>query len=248
MNSHQAQEADMQGGPAASLGLVGRPAQPGSMLTWNRQRLSRFWDFEALRPDAETNYFSYHHGRALAQFLSRVTTLAGSNVLDFGSGPGFLVNELLAYGAKVTACDYSTESVAASGARLDGRPGWLGCHLVQDGSCPLPDRSFDVVCCVEAIEHALDDDLPALFDEIRRLLRVGGLAVFTTPNSENLSKSHVFCAGCCAVFHRWQHVRSWTNELLRSELEAQNYDVLFCDGSTSILSSTEVGRDYPRST
>jgi 2-polyprenyl-3-methyl-5-hydroxy-6-metoxy-1,4-benzoquinol methylase len=201
-----------------------------SMLGWNRQSVSRFWDFEARRPDADTQYFTYHHGRSLTRLLSRITGLEGVRVLDFGSGPGFLVHELLERGAIVAACDYSSASVEAARDRFHGRPGWLGSHLVRDAGCPFPDGAFDVICCVETIEHSLEGDLSGLFREIRRLLRINGLAVFTTPNSEDLSRNHVLCANCCAVFHRWQHVRSWTPALLRQELESQGYDVPFCDG------------------
>jgi hypothetical protein len=36
------------------------------------------------------------------------------------------------------------------------------------------------------------------------------LIVITTPNDEVLDDNKVFCPNCNSVFHRWQHVKSWS--------------------------------------
>ena len=38
--------------------------------------------------------------------------------------------------------------------------------------------------------------------------------LISTPNNENLSIWNVYCPHCKHSFHRWQHVRSWTADLL----------------------------------
>ncbi len=46
---------------------------------------------------------------------------------------------------------------------------------------PFPDQTFDRIWCSEVIEHL--NDPAAVIHEFRRVLKPGGFAVFTTPNS-----------------------------------------------------------------
>jgi hypothetical protein len=65
---------------------------------------------------------------------------------------------------------------------------------------------------------------------VRRLTAPGGLAMFTTPNTEDLSRNSVYCPFCDSEFHRVQHVRSLTPGSLQDFLVSAGFDVLFCDG------------------
>ncbi len=50
----------------------------------------------------------------------------------------------------------------------------------MEGTLPFPDGSFDVVLCVEGIEHVVDRH--KTLRELRRVLRPGGRLLITTPN------------------------------------------------------------------
>ncbi len=71
---------------------------------------------------------------------------------------------------------------------------------------------------IEVIEHLDDDALAEVLAVLRQLVTPDGLILITTPNDENLPKSHVFCPETGKVFHRWQHVRSWTADSLTAHL------------------------------
>ena len=45
----------------------------------------------------------------------------------------------------------------------------------------------------------------------------------TTPNNEDLSKSLICNPIDGSLFHRWQHVRSWSKESLTKKLEDFNF-------------------------
>ena len=68
-----------------------------------------------------------------------------------------------------------------------------------------------------------DEALAEVLSNLRQLVTPDGLILITTPNDENLAKSHVFCPETGKVFHRWQHVRSWTVESLTAHLGEHDF-------------------------
>ena len=113
-----------------------------------------------------------------------------------------------------TGLDFSPESISALKTRCTGHPQFNGALAVAQLPSPLADGSFDVILVIEVVEHLGDGHLVATLAELRRLLKPGGSVVVTTPNQEDLSAFHKFCPECGAVFHEWQHVRSWTADSL----------------------------------
>ncbi len=74
------------------------------------------------------------------------------------------------------------ESLGYDVQPIDVAPVFEGCDRVDvDRGLPYGDESFDLIWCSEVIEH-LEDPAGALA-EFRRVLRPGGEAILTTPNS-----------------------------------------------------------------
>jgi SAM-dependent methyltransferase len=78
------------------------------------------------------------------------------------------------------------------------------------------------------IEHLNDDYMTKAVNEFHRILKPDGVLVLTTPNNEDLSVGEVLCAECGARFHRMQHVRSWTADALREEMEGSGFETIRC--------------------
>jgi ubiquinone/menaquinone biosynthesis C-methylase UbiE len=128
-------------------------------------------------------------GRAydMALEIARVIP-RGSEVLDVGCGNGFIAHHLSAMlGANVVGIDLGSSAEAAA---IDYRS--------YDGSrFPAPDDSFDAVTLCYVLHHA--QDVRLVLNEMRRVLRDGGLAVIY----EDIPQSWWDRCVC------WFHNRQW---------------------------------------
>jgi protein-L-isoaspartate O-methyltransferase/GR25 family glycosyltransferase involved in LPS biosynthesis len=112
----------------------------------------------------------------------------GRRVLDIACGEGFGSAMMAEHAERVWGVDIDRHAVAhasANYARDNLR------YLV--GSCagiPLPDASVDVVVSFETIEH--HDEHDAMMDEIRRVLRPGGVLVISSPDKRTYSDERAF--------------------------------------------------------
>jgi SAM-dependent methyltransferase len=70
---------------------------------------------------------------------------------------------------------------------------WLSINVnLEEERLPTPDSTYDLVLCLEVIEH-LEKDPMAMLNEINRVLKESGLIYLTTPNAtsaRNVLKIH----------------------------------------------------------
>ena len=153
----------------------------------------------------------------------------GGSVLDFGAGPGFFVEKLLARGLSCAACDRSPKAVHTLNERFKGRRGWLGAFELRERGMPVPERRFDMAFCLETLEHVLPEKAPEVIADLRRVLRDGGTLMVTVPGEEDPARNTAMCPECGCVFHRYQHVRIFSPQDLRSLMEREGFETVFCD-------------------
>ncbi len=118
--------------------------------------------------------------RFVVEMLDRVTSgHSVDRMLNLGTGEGDYDRSLKTFCRTLEACDINADDVAhaaAVNAEVEGIN-----YSVQNGqSLSFADGYFDVVTCLEVIEHV--DDPRQLLREIARVLRPGGHAVLTCPN------------------------------------------------------------------
>jgi ubiquinone/menaquinone biosynthesis C-methylase UbiE len=114
---------------------------------------------------------------------------ARGRILDVGCGPALLAPHLLELGFEVWAIDLAPEMIARGHARLAAHPERHRVHLLVGDAERLafPDAFFDAVVSMGVFEY-LASYGPAL-DQVRRVLRPGGIVVLSLPN--RLSTYHV---------------------------------------------------------
>lgn len=193
-------------------------------IEWNDQQVSRLWNYYARTPHYSDQYFAKLFGRWLLSGAA-LPTREPLEVLDFGCGPGFMWEHIRAVAPawRYTGLDFSPASVAATSARGAGQPGFRQAVLAREVPTQFDDAAFDIVLLVEVVEHLKDSYLEGTLKEAARLLKTGGVVVISTPNEEDLDRSRKFCPACGAVFHEWQHVRSWSAESLREALAVHGF-------------------------
>lgn len=190
-----------------------RTPQP---LVWTPELVERFWDGVWTTRLKEFS-FAKQAGRALIVAIDHLLP-AGTRVLDFGAGVGDLAALLLDRELHVAGHDPSPAARAALTRRFGTRPGFLGTLGPDDR------RQFDVVLMAEVIEHVLDNDLETTLARVARFTAAGGLVVVTTPNNEDLELGMCVDPLANVVFHRWQHVRSFTRDTLAARMAQVGFE------------------------
>lgn len=104
--------------------------------------------------------------------------LEGKRALDVGCGAGLLCEPLARLGAQVTGIDAAEENIAAAQAHAEGSG--LAIDYRQGDITALGLSGFDLVCCLEVIEHVADR--PAFVRALAGAMKPGGLMVLSTPN------------------------------------------------------------------
>jgi len=139
--------------------------------------------------DPKGRLFSLHRINPLrfAYFADKAGKLEGRTVLDIGCGGGLLSESFASAGSVVTGIDLSpvTIEVASrhaekSGLRIDYRVTSVG-DLLRENPPP-----FDVIVCSEVLEHV--DDLRAFLGDSLKMLKKGGVFLFSTFNRTLKSK------------------------------------------------------------
>jgi 2-polyprenyl-3-methyl-5-hydroxy-6-metoxy-1,4-benzoquinol methylase len=185
-------------------------------LQWTPELVQKFWDGIA---QTELVQFSFakQAGPSLLVAIDHLLPRDGV-IIDFGAGDGHLVRMMCERGLRAAAYEPSTARTAHLRARLadvDGFEGIVG---------PGVQRSFDVVIMSEVIEHVLDEELDSTLGRLAGLTKPGGILIVTTPNNENLELGMAYCPLSNMLFHRWQHVRSFTKESLAELLKRFGFE------------------------
>ncbi len=134
--------------------------------------------------------------RAVAEMVDDVPA-HGANLLDVSCKEGDVLRSLHGRGFALRGTNF--EAAEDSGAAAvphapDGTPITIDAGVDLRGRLPYADASFDVVLCVEVIEHVSDHQ--AALGELARIVKPGGVLVLTTPNVMRLnSRLHFLLSG-----------------------------------------------------
>ncbi len=139
----------------------------------------------------ERIYTNDYHSRKASIINSLIpSSIMGGSVLDLGYGGGFYSSLIAKKGIKsIIALDSSFLCVEATKVNLlrnvRNTNVDISVILGQATQLPLPNYCFDLVLCIDLIEHVTKDDL--LVHEISRVLKPGGKLLIATQNSSSIN-------------------------------------------------------------
>lgn len=141
---------------------------------------ARWWD-----PEGDFKTLHDINGPRV-EYLAERTALKGKRVLDVGCGGGVLSEALARLGARVTGIDAAARALEVarlhmveSGLEIDYR------HVTAESLGASEPEAFDVVCCLEMLEHVPD---PAqTVTACAELCKPGGQLLFSTINRSPLA-------------------------------------------------------------
>jgi len=165
-------------------------------------------EFQAMLALDDEHWWYRGRRRVLRAVLDGVALPPGARLLDAGAGSGRTLDELARLGS-VAGVELNPAGVEAARGR--------GHHDVREApveSLPHPDGSFDLVTCLDVIEHT-DDDVRSL-RELRRVTRPGGALVVTVPAYPRLWSLHDEVNG---------HRRRYTRRTLRAAARDAGWQV-----------------------
>ena len=173
---------------------------------WTTEGARRMWACYAKRTidnDIQSGFYP-------PDFYKQILKIAGaklkgkSKALDMGCSTGTFMRLLLEKGWEVYGTDLQKAVIERLRRAFSGEEKTPTLKTAKNDKLPFDDESFDVVFCTEVLEHMLDEDRLMLLNEARRVLRVGGVFVASTPYKERLRT--VICPECLSSFHPMGHV------------------------------------------
>lgn len=180
----------------------------------------------AYDPDRESFYIDSRFSN-----VRETVCCFGTNnvILDVGCGNGWL-SSLFMERNTVYGLDISWKNTERARQR--------GVKAIQhDASQELPflDSSFDIVVCLEIIEHLFNPE--EILREIYRVLKNEGALVLTTPNLHSLNNRLGMLFGRSVPFIEYSgefygHIRFFTRQRLRQILRGNGFRILHMSGNS----------------
>jgi SAM-dependent methyltransferase len=133
--------------------------------------------------EVDDDHWWYRGRRAvIAAELEQLAAPAEAQILDAGCGSGATLVELTRWGS-VSGIDLNEDAadVARSRGAFDVRTGKLE-------ELPWKDDTFDLVTCLDVIEHTADDVIA--LRELHRVVKAGGWSLITVPAYQALWSRH----------------------------------------------------------
>ena len=145
----------------------------------------------------------FSHVQNVPEYMRKVcdyiATLPQGRLLDIPAGNGHIVNYSRSLGLDAVGADINSQVAD-----------FVFCNMEKP--LPFQDEHFDVVTCLEGIEHVVNQDM--LLSELARITKPGGTLILSTPNVSNFySRLKFLFTGTFGQF--WPHeMRSATQAMV----------------------------------
>lgn len=159
-------------------------------LNVDPQEIAKFEELASRWWDKQSEFKPLHEINPLrANYIDERSPVAGKRLIDVGCGGGILAESMALRGATVTGIDMGEAPLSVarihqleSGVEVDYQ------HATAEQMAAEAPASYDVVCCLEMLEHVPDP--AAVVAACAELCKPGGNLYFSTLNRN--PKSYLF--------------------------------------------------------
>jgi len=143
-----------------------------------------------------------------------------AKILDIGVGWGEIIPMLMEKPDRhYTGVDFSLQIIMTNASKYPF-------NKFVHGNLTDINEMFSVIMALEVCEHVVPSEILGFFAQIKEKLLDGGIFILSVPLYENLKNMTLECPGCGAIHNRMGHVRSYTPELIKAELELAGFSVI----------------------
>lgn len=121
---------------------------------------------------------AWSHGSRFRLAARLASSGAGGRLLDYGCGDGTFIALTHGTFAEAVGSDIDDAQLAECRRRLGGM---TGVRFVRTADLDGPGGAYDVVTCMEVLEHCVDAERRRVLDDLRRLVAKGGRVVISVP-------------------------------------------------------------------
>lgn len=142
----------------------------------------------------------------------------GSKICEIGVGDGYLLDSLYDLKMDCTGIDISKYIVRYHKNRVLEQNRKI--EFIHANIVDLTSKSslFDVVFCIDILEHLTEDDYMQSLKNIYAMLKSGGIFVGSFPYMENLDRNMTKCPKCGHEFHRLGHKQAFDLKKIKNTI------------------------------
>ena len=157
---------------------------------WNKKH---FWNNYQVASD------DYKERREL---ISNIIPDDVNSIIDIGCGKGEIINSLSSIKKNIKLLAVDVTDINKANIKSDFLIGSLPNIKVKD-------KSFDLVLCLEVLEHLSNDIFQESLNELSRIAKK--YIIIGVPYRENLQTKQTHCNTCNKTFHIDGHLRTFNN-------------------------------------
>jgi SAM-dependent methyltransferase len=146
----------------------------------NQDDLLKSGDYARKQIFCRSRVVAWSHGSRFDLARRLVAPRQGGRLLDYGCGDGTFLAMVHASFAESAGADVDPGQIAECAARLGHLPG-VSFGLTRDLAKSSPPAAWDVVTCMEVLEHCLETERRRVVGELARLVRPTGMVLVSVP-------------------------------------------------------------------
>ena len=176
----------------------------------------KFWD-RIYHEEISINHMVEDRLKIISNFISKINKKI--KLLDLGIGNGWIEEKLKSKNIQFTGVDISSEAIKKLQNKIDGK------FIVGDISNFESNERYDVVLLLETLEHIPSQKTFEMINRIRKLLNNDGILIVSVPVNERVEELTVTCPKCGCLFNSNGHLRDYTENIIKKELEISGFNV-----------------------